>query len=541
MPIIDQTGEYVNRGIGQITSILSQMTDPGRLAALHQARMERELFPLRRQSMEGEIGLRAAQTLTEGEQQNLLRARTSDQTTQTRFRNLMGSAFDSAGGVTQAPEVIPQVAPLLPIEPIAQQFNAAIAATPGASAALQGTPAAPTQVAPAATPQNIDGPAALRLLPPIGTPQQIAMWAAAASPNPNSEQLMSALSRAEALRGGVTEQRSRDLLLAQGVAPTVNTAVTPGWQGTILDNQSANAQALNDADNAAAMQRTIVSPAARAMFGGGGAGQQQPSYSDTRNMATDAGGLADRAFGITRDPDGNAIGGNPQVIAQRDALAARTVGHMRNGADPISASKRAAVELFGSANFGDPNHFNQPTDPWIGAAQPLSARNVNPDGLAPVAQPQAQSGGSPLAAALIGSLLGIDMQPAQTVVAPAAPAQPAPTKTIRVPQDTTFQPKPSNEELKQRKVNESRAAEIRQRVAQIESNIRSGTVAKPTAPPGYTSQFDQRFWASVPATNDDHNAMLKARQALLDELSKLEGSSGDSSGVPAGVRAYLPR
>lgn len=555
MPVIDQTSDHLRQGLGQLAGVLSSMTDPRNRAALEQARMERELYPLKRQGLEQQIALHGAQALTEGAQQALLGAKTTDQTTQTGFRQRLGGAFDVA-------PLLPQQPPSL--APVVQQFNAAINATPGAAEAIAGSqpamPMAPPQAGVTYPPNSAAGAmmpsvpmAPNPLLPPASgySPQQLAAFAAAASESPNPDALMSSLARAEALNGGVSEARARELMLGQGMGPTVNTAVTPGWQGALVDNKNAAAMDRVGAQQDGAMQRTIVSPLVKSMFGGSD-GANDIGYTDLRHMSTDAGGIADRTFGIQRDDAGNAVNiTDPNVLAQRDALAARTVGHIKAGMDPVSASKKASVELFGSANFGDANHFNQPQSNWLTSDRPFSARNVNPDALAPVS-PTGGAGVNPAAAAMLGGLLsrlGLGGAGEQTIapnIAPIVPTPLVPSKSITPPPDNTFVPRPSGAEVEQRKKNDSRAAELKQQVAQIESVLRSGHVAVPTAPPGFTGQYDEKGWALVPSAamsmNDTYNDMLARRQKMLDELASLEGKSGgDSAGLDESMQKYLPR
>jgi hypothetical protein len=521
--------------LGGIARIIQDAMDPRTIAGLQQARREAELHPLRQRALGADISLTDARALTEGAQQRLYGAQAGDQEFRTGIRRRL---FDGAGIPPAMPQELPDVAPL--IDRATADFNAAVNATPGAAAAI-GMPAGaagPNPLLPAPNPQREVAPM---------SPAQMALLAGLTQENVNPSTFMDALSKGRAMSGPMTEDESRGIMLGQGIAPTLTTAVTPQYQTSILANDAANERAMNDADNAALMDRTNVQQegaAARAIAAArNGGGPDRVSYSDQRNMQEDADRLADQFFRITRDENGNPTDPliDPSVNAQAQALARRTRLYIQNQKmDPRGAMIQAAKDIFGSANPTDASAFNQGSGGFLGMGKSaFSAKRVNNDALGDV--PRASSpelnGPSTASDAMNLERLGVATESAPTVI-PMLPG--------RVP--TTSNPyakRPSNDELGQRKVNQAKVADLKSRLAQIESVLNEGRVAIPTAPAGFTGPYDSRGWALMPSDasgmNDTWNQQVDQRDAIIREIAKLEGKSGNAVPIDDIARRYLPQ
>ena len=542
----DYTQDYIARGIGGITNALKDAMDPRTQIALQAARRDAELHPFRQQKLQADIGLSGARALTEGQQAALYQAQAGDQAMRTRFRGILGGEA--------VPQYLPDVAPL--IDNATANFNAAAQSYPGAAAHLGLNLAAPTPVPGAMAAGGYEQPNAL--LPPPNGPapspsnynfQDMARIITAIQENPNPATAMEAFAKAQALSssGPLNEDDMRRSLVAQGKMPTINTAVSPQLQGSLLEDKYANAVAINDADNAALMERTgvqqaeankrvLLGTAAKAMLG---TPAKSMSYTDQRNLRQDAGGVADQFFGISRDDAGNPLGNqlSPAVIAQRDQLARRTAGYMAvNGGDIIGARDRAAIDLFGSAQRSDPNAFNQPQSGWLVRDQPFSAKTVNSNALDSVERTGSPdlNGASPAAAALMNQLLGIG-PPKDAPVTTAVPAAQAPAPIPPSP----FALKPTRAEVEQRKVNQAKVAELKGRVAQIEDNLKSGKMSVPTMNPYGFSAGVNKF-VDLAGNNDAFNQQAQLRLSLLQEIAKLEGSTGNATSTDDIERRYAP-
>jgi hypothetical protein len=531
----DGTQDYVMGQLGGIAKMIQDAMDPRTQMALQQARRESELHPLRQRALGADISLTDARALTEGAQPRLYGAQAGDQEFRTGIRRRL---FDGAGLPPAMPQELPDMAPL--IDKATADFNSAISATPGAAAAL-GMPTGgmgPNPLLPL--------PNAQREVAPM-SPAQMALLAGLTQENVNPSTFMDAQSKARAMSGPMTEEESRGIMLGQGIAPTLSTAVTPQYQTSIISDDAANERAMNDADNVALRERTMIQQegaAARAIAAArNGGGNDRVSYSDQRNMQEDADRLADQFFRITRDENGNPTDPlvDPSVNAQAQALARRTRLYIQNQKmDPRGAMIQAAKDIFGSANPTDATSFNQPQSGMFVRDQPFSAKRINNDALGDV--PRASSpelnGPSTASDAMNLERLGVATESAPTVI----PMLPGKAPTLNNP----FAMRLTNDEVKQRNVNQAKVAELRQRVAQIESELKAG---KRTINPLPAAMNMGGFGGSMPQTptevdlagdNDAWNRQVALRNSLLQEITKLEGMTGNAASPDDVMRRYAP-
>lgn len=528
MPTTDLTSSYLAQAAPGVAQAIGQLFDPRQRIAIDQARMQRELFPLQQQRLQGQTALDAARALTEGAHQGLYGAQTDDQRAITGARKRL---IDFGGSMVEPelPPGIPQVSPL--IEGAANTFNQTLPLIPGAPQPVPANGPAPMGPSP-------DAPNPL-LTPMRTTPMSLAALAAAVDKNPDPSKLMTGMAREEFLRGNVSEPRARDLFGAQGLMPNVNTAHTPQWQGAIIDNKAALAESLNNADNASALQRTqvqqegagqrtVLGAMAKAMYGGG-TGAKAPSYSDQRKMNADANAAADRVFGINRDEAGNAASQfntdlPPAVIQQRDQLAKRIQGYISIGRSLQDATDRANLDLFGSMNTNDPQFFNQGAAPLLGINRPFSAVNVNTDAMGDVERPGNPMLNGPLgqgAASILARAMSGDTTP------PAAPQEPMGPPAPVPPRDTTYDIRPTNEQVEASKKNKAKAESLRSQVRNIEMMLKDNLV------PQDRGIIDTLFGFTNQDLNKDNNArndLVRKRAELLAEIEKLDPASAQKGG-----------
>lgn len=530
MATTDLTSSYLSQAAPGVVSAIGQLFDPRNRIAIDQARMKRELFPLQKSRLEGQTALDAARVLTEGAHQGLYGAQTADQRAITGFRNTLGSY----GAQPAMPQGVPQVSPL--IEGAVNTFNQTLPLIPGAPmpvpangpAPMGMSPDAPNPLLPAANyqQQTLD-------------PSRLAVLAAAIDKNPDPSKLMQSQAQGEFLRGNVSEPRARDLFGAQGLMPNVNTAHTPQWQGAIIDNKAALAASLNNADNASALrrtqvqqegagQRTVLGAMAKAMYGGG-TGVKAPSYSDQRKMNADANAAADRVFGINRDEAGNAASQfntdlPPAVIQQRDQLAKRIQGYISTGKTLQDATDRANLDLFGSMNTNDPQFFNQGAAPLLGINRPFSAVNVNTDAMGEVQRAANPALNGPLgtgAAGILARAMGAD------TTAPVAPQEPMGPPAPVPPRDTTYDIRPTNEQVEASKQNKAKAESLRSQVQNIEMMLKDNLV------PQDRGIIDTLFGFTNQDLGKDNNArneLVRKRAELMAEIEKLDPASAQKGG-----------
>jgi hypothetical protein len=503
--------------------------------------------------------------LTTRKQGGLYDKQTQDQAMRTGLRGLL-SQVGNPGLPLPQQQSMPPAQPDFSnsIEEANNQFYTGVAATPGASEALGVNPAA-------GVPMPEGAPL---LLPPINwqtaspsasaanyTPDQLARITAAIQDNPNPADLMEAKARAEFLAGNVSEPRSRELYGAQGKMPTINTAVTPTWQADVLNNRAANARAINDADNAALMERTQMQQQgalARAMMtaqAGGKGGNV--SFSEGQKMQEVADKMSDQFFGIQRDDAGNVTNQvmNPAVLEQAQALSRRTRLYIQNqNMDPIGARTQAAKDLFGSANRTDPAGYNQASSGLFGfGSQPFSAKNINQDALGEVTRAGAPELNGPSSArdAMNMERLGTATGGTPSVFGPFAnglvgSTTPVAQPTAQPAAPNLFALRPTNAEVKQREANQKRIIELEGQVAQIEKELTAGQT---TISPLVASMNMGGMSATMPQSsrtinlntdNDAANARITRRNLLLKEINDLKVKSGNAPSMNDIERQYAP-
>ncbi|CAB4163697.1 hypothetical protein UFOVP806_39 [uncultured Caudovirales phage] len=542
----DLTQDYIRKGIGNIASMIQESMDPRTQIALQAARRDAELHPLRQKQLEADAGLSAARALTEGAQRGYYENQAADQAMRTRYRGMLMPQSVPMAMEPAMPQAAPNVAPM--VDQLTNGFNAAANSMgiplPQGQANAAPMTDADQQPNPLLPPMNAFGPG--QPSAPVGgySLQDLARIVTGISENPNAPDFVAAQARARALDGPFTEEQARQIALAQGLMPNVNTAVTPQTQTDILSAKAAVAQAMNDADNAALMQRTqlqqqgaLARDIATARAGGG---PGKVSYSDRRNMQEDAERAAYEFLKIQRDQDGNVIdpliAKNPAVLDQAKVLAIKAQRLVQDqGMNPREAVIVAAQEIFGSADVNNPAYFNPAISNWFGIGdRPLSAKNINQDaiGIDRTASPEL-NGPSTAGDAMKSGMLGVADGQQATVIPMRSPG-------VKPSAVNAFALRPSNAEVEQRKVNQAKVAELKGRVAQIEDNLKSGKMSVPTMNPYGFSAGVNKF-VDLAGNNDAFNQQAQLRLSLLQEIAKLEGSTGNAESIDDIVRRNLTR
>lgn len=534
-PTIDMTSAYISQATPGIVGAINQLFDPRSRMMVEEERRKRELFPLQRERLQGQTALDAARAVTEGSHAGLYRAQTADQDAITGARRqLIG--FGGAPVEPQLPQSGPGAVdangfhiPDPAILEAANSFNENLPLIPGAPAPQPAPAGAQPPMAQYQTP----------LLPP--PPQSLAALIGAISKNPNAQQVMTAMAQEEALRGGYSEARSREIALGQGKLPNINTAVTPQWQGNLINTKNAMADHLNNADNLAAMQRvqeqqqgagqrTVLGAMLKASTGNGTV--KAPAYGDRRKMNEDAAMIADRQFDIGRDEAGNPtsqfnpIGGLPAtVVQQRDQFAKRVEGYIAIGKTMQEATDRANFDLFGSMNTSDPQFFNQGAAPWLGLNRPFSAINVNTNAMGDVERAGNPTLNGQMSPGLMSIMQKVGLQTPQQEAPTQAPApvMEGPQK----PRDTRFDIRPSKEQDAMTQKNNARAEDLRQQVKNIESILTDNLVPQDR---GIVDILLGHTNKDLNQDPDARNELVRKRTELLAEIEKLNPAKSGGNG-----------
>lgn len=527
MPTTDLTSSYLAQAAPGVAQAIGQLFDPRNRIAIDQARMQRELFPLQQQHLQGQTALDAARARTEGAHQGLYGAQTADQQAITGFRNTLAGY----GSQPSMPQGIPQVSPL--IEGAVNTFNQTLPLIPGAPQPAPSNGPATMVAAP-------DAPNPL--LPALGSqPRSIAALVGAMSKNPRATDVVTGMNQERAAAGGYSEAEGRNIALGLRLLPNINTAITPEWQGALINNKNSATASVAAAHDAAAMdrvieqqkgagQRTVLSAMTKAMYGGG-TGGKAPSYSDQRKMNADANAAADRVFRINRDEAGNAASQfntdlPPAVIQQRDQLAKRIQGYISTGKTLQDATDRANLDLFGSMNTNDPQFFNQGASPLLGINRPFSAVNVNTDAMGEVQRAANPALNGPLgqgAASILARAMGVDTTQQQAPAASEPMGPPAPVK----PRDTTYDILPTNEQVEASKQNKSKAESLRSQVQNIEMMLKDNLVPQDN---GILDILFGHQNTDLGKDNNARNELVRKRAELMAEIERLDPASAQKGG-----------
>jgi hypothetical protein len=398
------------------------------------------------------------------------------------------------------------------------------------------------------------------LLPPLNGPApspsnynyqdlaRMARMAAATADNPNPVTLIEALAKAQALSasGYMTEDQARGIALAQGLLPNVNTAVTTPRQDLLLGDKYANAVAINDARNAALMERTRLQQqgaieAARAKVANGG----NVSFSDRMKIQGVAKKEAYDFFGIPTDEDGNVTqpGIKRQILAQAEQLALRTSFYMEKQQLPSSLARaQASNDLFGSTDATDPTYFNPAQDNWWTPDQPISAKTINQDAAGAWDRTGSTDLNGPSTAgdAMKSGMLGIGGQQQPAVFPPMLPGL-TPTNEFAL--------RPSNKEVEQRKKDQSEIADLQAQVAQIEANVRAGKIETPKIVPSSLAgafgeygmeQFSVPNVIDLNKDPDARNKLIVKRKELIEKINALQSKIGIAPSMGDIQRLYAP-
>lgn len=277
-------------------------------------------------------------------------------------------------------------------------------------------------------------------------PQRAAVLASVGGVNP--EQLVTGLARAQALSGGpLTEDRGRQIALAQGLLPSQTTTITPGFQQQIL---SANDKAEMDKAIATEAARGKVDLAKQDIAGRygiagdilkGAFDQMRPSgargtsqgqggslsFGSAQDLYREAADTSMANFGVPMTEDGKGFDTSKDVFGPYRERWASTYSDLRQaGADPWTAKAQANLHHFGTSEpagmldpggrfFGDPKvkQFNAQPFPAdrlraFGGAQrqPLQGGQLDMANVAGLlqslglAEPAQQQAPSPLVAAI---------------------------------------------------------------------------------------------------------------------------------------------
>ena len=244
------------------------------------------------------------------------------------------------------------------------------------------------------------------------SPQDQARLATIAGYNP--EQYVGGQSRAEALAGGFSEGRGRELALAQGILPSQTTAITPGYQTdrdralagddyrqatdvarvnqagdmAIAEGNNTNDLAVADMKNRYGLMGDIVLN----QMGGGrrgssaGSGGSMPlmpgaprTFGDMQKLEEEAAAASFQTFGV---PMEDGAPGNDPFTPQRRAWQQSYIELRKQGLTRADAAARANIHHFNTpspAISSKDGWFSDPSIPQM-QPEPIAAPNITESG-----------------------------------------------------------------------------------------------------------------------------------------------------------------